>query len=72
MDAQADPSRLPEAQPSEVIIPISPQPRQPTDGFFANAHHVELHNPRFYDIRGDFHQHTEKTGNGVIPLSLSS
>ncbi len=74
MDPQADPSRFPEAQPSEVIIPISPLPGQPTDGSFANAHHVEFNHSQFYDIRGGFHQHTEKTGNGltsVRPLSLS-
>jgi hypothetical protein len=75
MDAQASPSHLPEAQPSDVIIPISPQPRQPTDGSFANAHHFEIKHSLFYDIRGGFHQHTEKTGNGltsISPLSLSS
>ena len=73
MDAQAGPSRLPEAQP---ILPISPQPGQPTYGSFANAHHFEINNAQFYDIRGGFHQHTDKkTGNGltsVRPLSLSS
>ena len=74
MDAH---SHLPEAEFSDVIIQISPQPGQPIEGpgFFANAHHFELHNPRFYDTRGGFHQHTEKTGNGLTsikPLSLSS
>jgi len=75
MDAQASPFHLPETQTSDAIIPNPPQPGQPTDGPFANAHHFEISHSRFYDIRGDFHQHTEKTGNGltnVTPPSLSS
>ena len=60
---QPGPSRLPEAQPSDVTTSNPPQPGQPTERRFVNnAHYVEIHDSRFYDIRGDFH-HTERTGN---------
>ncbi|KAF8347575.1 hypothetical protein F5887DRAFT_915827 [Amanita rubescens] len=43
----------------ETIEPA--QPEQPTHGYFANAHHFQIHgSQQFYDIHGGIHHHTEK------------
>ena len=49
---------------SETIEPLLSQPGQSTHGYFANAHHFQIHgSQQFYDIHGGIHHHMEKTGN---------
>jgi hypothetical protein len=45
-----------------------PHLEQPTHGgFFTNASGINITDSVLTDIRGDFHLHAEKTGNGLLP-----
>jgi hypothetical protein len=57
-------SRLPTGQRPDEPIHTVPQSGQPSHGgSVANARNLGIYYSQFYDVQGDFYQHSGKTGN---------